>query len=97
MPTYIVLYKYTQQGLANIKSAPERLKQAKARAEKTGGKFIGTWATMGEYDRVSVVEWPDDQSAAAGVLATGSQGNGTTLTMRAFNEEEFTQIVGKIP
>ncbi|MCL4533718.1 MAG: GYD domain-containing protein [Bacteroidetes bacterium] len=97
MPGYIGLYKYTQQGLANIKSSPERIKQAKALAEKMGCKVVGVWVTMGEYDMVAVGDWPDDQSAAAFALAVASQGNVTTQTMRALSEDEFAQVVGRLP
>lgn len=97
MPAYITLYKFTSQGLANIKGSPERIKQAKAAIEKMGGRAIGVWVTMGEYDLVAIGEAPDDQTMAAFVLATAGLGNVTTQTMRAFSEEEFAQIVSKLP
>jgi uncharacterized protein with GYD domain len=97
MSTYIILAKYTQQGLATIKSAPERVKQVRTLAEKLGGKYVGGWLTMGEYDRVTVVDFPDDQSVAALVLAVEGWGSVTAQTMRAFNEEEFAHIVSKLP
>ena len=97
MPAYILLLKYTQQGLANIKESPERIKQAKAATEKMGGRNIGTWVTMGEYDLVGVGEFPDDQTAAAFALALARQGNATTQTLKAFSEDEFAQIVAKLP
>ena len=50
MPGYISLCKYTQQGIAGIKTAPERLKQTKALFEKMGVRLVGIWWTLGEYD-----------------------------------------------
>lgn len=97
MSAYVFLYKYTQQGLANIKESPERIKQAKIAVEKAGGRIIGVWVTMGEYDLVAISEWPDDQLAAAFLLAQGSQGNVTSQTLRAFSEDEFAKIVAKVP
>ncbi len=97
MPGYIILYKYTQQGLATIKESPERIKKAKALVEKLGGRVVGVWVTMGEYDLVSVGEFPDDQTAAAFALTHSRLGTVTTQTMRAFSEEEFAQIVSKLP
>ena len=47
MPTYIRLYKWTQEGLANIKD-PERIKRAKANAEKLGVRYIGISQEDGE-------------------------------------------------
>ena len=97
MPAYITLYKYTQQGLANIKGAPDRAKMAREILAKQGLRMIGIWWTLGEYDLVGVFEAPDDQAIAAATLAFAGQGNYTTRTMRAFSEEEFAQIVAKLP
>ncbi len=97
MPAYITLYKWTQKGLANIKESPDRIKQAKALTEKMGGRTIGVWVTMGEYDLVAVSEGPDDQTAAALALALAGSGNVTSQTLKAFSEEEFAQIVSKLP
>lgn len=97
MPGYIALFKYTQQGLADIKNGPERINQAKALAQKMGIRPIGTWVTMGLYDLVSIGEAPDDQTMAAFVLALAKAGNVTTTTMRALSEEEFAQVVARLP
>ncbi len=96
MPGYITLMKYTQQGLANIKGSPERIKQAKAAAEKMGIRVVGVWVTMGEYDLVAIGDAPDDQTQAAFTLALAKLGNVTTQTMRALSEEEFAQVVSKL-
>ena len=97
MAGYIVLYKWTQQGAANIKAAPERIKQNRAAAEQAGIKVVGIWVTMGEYDVVAVVDAPNEQAAAVAALSQASQGNVTTQTMRAFSEEEFAQLVSRLP
>jgi uncharacterized protein with GYD domain len=97
MPGYVVLYKYTQQGLANIKGMPDMTKRRKEAAEKLGIRVVGVWHLMGEYDAMSVVEAPDDQTLATALLAGGAQGYLTTQTMRALSEEEFAQLVSKLP
>jgi uncharacterized protein with GYD domain len=97
MPGYIGLLKFTQQGLSDIKNSPERIKQSKALAEKMGIRPIGTWVTMGPYDLVIIGEAPDDQTMAAFTLALAKAGNVTTTTMRALSEEEFAQVVARLP
>ena len=97
MPGYIGLYKFTQQGLADIKASPERIKQAKAFAEKMGIRVVGVWVTMGEYDLVSIGDAPDDQTVAIYALSLAKLGNVTTQFMRALSEEEFAQVVSKLP
>ena len=97
MPGYIGLYKFTKQGLATIKESPQRIKDAKAAAEKLGIKVIGVWVTMGTYDLVSVADAPNDEAVAVFALALAGQGNVTTQTLRALSEEEFAQVVSKLP
>lgn len=97
MAGYIQFIKYTQQGLASIKASPGRIAAAKAEAAKMGVKSVGVWLTMGEYDLVAVWDAPDDQAMAVGALALAKAGNVTTTTVRAFSEDEFAQIVGKLP
>lgn len=97
MPGYIGLYKFTQQGLADIKGASERINQAKAVAEKMGIRVVGVWVTMGEYDMVAVGDAPDDQTIAAFALGLATLGNVTTQTLRALSEEEFAQVVSRLP
>ncbi len=97
MPAYVTLYKWTAQGMANVKAAPERIKQAKALTEKMGGRVIGIWVTMGEYDMIAISEGPDDMNAAVNLLAIARDGNVTSQTLKAFSEDEFAQIVAKLP
>jgi uncharacterized protein with GYD domain len=52
---------------------------------------------MGEYDLVAISEWPDEKAAIAFALAMGAQGNVRTTTMRALTQNEFAEIVKKMP
>jgi uncharacterized protein with GYD domain len=97
MAKYVTLYKLTDQGIRDIKSAPGRAHKAAAAWESMGGKMLGLYATQGPYDYVAVTEAPDDETAAAFALALGSQGNVSTLTMRAYDMDEYDAIVKKIP
>ncbi len=97
MPGYVVAYKFTQQGLAKTTDLPQTIKRAKAESEKVGIKVVGVWLTLGEWDMVAVVDAPDDLTLTTRQLLTGIAGNATTMTMRAFSEDEFAQIVSKLP
>ena len=97
MPTYITLYRWTEQGIKKVKEAPARIKENIKAAEKAGGRVLGVYATMGEYDLVAVSEWPNDEAATAMVLAQGSLGYSRTTSLKAFTIEEFADIVKKIP
>jgi len=97
MPTYIGLYKLTDQGIKTIKDAPGRVEAAIKAAEKIGGKVIGVYIVTGEYDYVVIGEWPSDEAAMTFALALGSLGNVRTTTLRAYTKEEFAAIVKKLP
>ena len=97
MPTYVVLYKLTDLGIRNIKESPKRIEEGIKAVEAAGGKMIGFYSVMGEYDFVSVREAPNDETAVALALGLGSQGNARTTTLKAFKKEEFVEIVKKLP
>lgn len=97
MPTYITLMKFTNQGIKNIKSAPQRIKEGIKAWEAMGGKLIGFYAVMGKYDYVAIGEAPSDEVAMAFNLSLGSFGNVRTTTLRAFTDEEFAEMVKKLP
>jgi uncharacterized protein with GYD domain len=97
MPTYITLYKFTDQGIKNIKEIPQRIADAIKEYEAMGGKVIGVYAVMGEYDIVAIGEGPSDEVAMTFALALGSQGNVRTTTLKAFTKEEFVGMIKKLP
>jgi len=97
MPTYIGLYKLTEQGVKTIKDAPGRVENAIKRAEAMGGKVIGVYSVMGEYDYVTIGEFPSDEVAMTFAMALSATGNVRTTTLKAFTKEEFAQIVKKLP
>ncbi len=97
MATYITLWNYTQEGIANIKDSPSRLDAARASWEDMGVNIKNFYLTMGQYDLVTVVEAPDDATAARALLATAAQGNVKGETLRAFTEEEYREIIAASP
>jgi uncharacterized protein with GYD domain len=97
METYIILGKYTEKGAANIKDSPARTQSVRKAVEAVGGKWLGFYLTMGQYDFVLLVQAPNAQAAASLLLSIGSQGNVSTQSMRAFTEEEFKGLVAALP
>ena len=97
MPTYIGLYKLTDQGIKNIKEMPQRMEKAIEASEAVGGKVLGVYSVLGEYDLVSIAEFPNDETVLTLALALGGQGNVRSTTLKAFTKEEFAEIVKKLP
>ena len=97
MATYILLMKVTEQGRKDIKNTPQRIEQAAKTVEAMGGKMVGFYATMGEYDYVAIGEGLSDEAMMTFLLGLGSFGNVRTTTLKAFTREEFAGLVKKLP
>jgi uncharacterized protein with GYD domain len=95
MPRYVSLINWTDQGIKNFKDSVNRADAASQVAEKFGGKILETYWTLGQYDVISVAEFPDDESGEAYLLAIGSQGNVRTTTLRAFDSAEMSSIISR--
>ena len=61
MPTYIMLTRLTSDGVKTLKNNPSRVQEVNKEVEQLGVKVLNQWATLGEYDFVSVVEAPDER------------------------------------
>ena len=97
MPTYILLIKLTDQGSKDIKKSLKDQEEALKMGENMGVKFLGVYTVMGEYDVVVIFQCPNDEVALTGILGASASGNIRTTTLRAFTQEEFGEIVNKMP
>ena len=97
MPAYISLFNFTEQGVKTIKDTVNRAAAVRKAAEAAGGKVIGIWWLVGQYDGIFIFESPNDDTAMRLLIGTGMAGNVRTTTLRAFSEEEMTRIVGGLP
>ncbi|OGN84648.1 MAG: GYD family protein [Chloroflexi bacterium RIFCSPLOWO2_12_FULL_71_12] len=95
MATYVSLVNWTEQGAKGYSDSITRSKDAAKAAEAMGGKFLSVFWTMGPYDVVAIIEFPDDESASAYALKLGAQGNVRTVTMRAYSSSEMERIIAK--
>jgi len=95
--SYVVLMKLTDQGIKNVKDAPTRIKDGITTFEHNGGKLLGFYVTMGEYDYIAVGEAPNDGVVLSFCVGLGAGGNVRTTTLRGFPIEEFRQVVEQLP
>jgi uncharacterized protein with GYD domain len=96
MPTYVALIDWTDQGVRNFKDSVNRYEAAQSQLEGLGVRFTDIHWTLGAHDIVAVIDAPDDETLAAGLLAVAGQGNIRTTTLRAFTAEQMQTIVGKV-
>ena len=96
MVTYVVLAKFTEQGIRNAKDSPKRADAFKEMAKTFGVTVKDIVWTQGRYDIVTIVEAQDESATMSLNLSLGALGNVRTETLRAFSAAEMTKIVGKM-
>jgi uncharacterized protein with GYD domain len=96
MQTYIVLAKLTEKGVQTIKNAPQRIEQSAKDIKAMGGKMVGFYSVMGEYDYVAIFEAPSDEDIMHFLMQVGIAGSVRTTTLRAFDREKLAAIVKKL-
>lgn len=95
MTTYVTLSNWTQQGAQNFPEATNRAEEFTKLVENSGGSVREILWTLGDYDSLAIVDFPDDQTAAAALLQVGAKGQIRTRTMRAFGADEMSDIIRK--
>ena len=89
MPTYIMLTRLTPDGVKTVKDNPARVQEVNREVEQLGVKVLNQWATLGEFDFVSVVEVPDEKTMARVSLELGSRGTARYTSFAAIPIDDF--------
>ena len=95
MPTYVSLINWTEQGVKNFRDTTKRAADFVKQVEERGGKVRELLWTVGQYDLISVVDWPEEGSSVAALLLTAAAGNIRTNTLRAFSAQEMDGIIAR--
>jgi uncharacterized protein with GYD domain len=90
---YVALIDWTEAGVGGFKESVNRQQAASGQLEAMGVKFKHVYWTLGGHDIVAILEAPDDESVAAGLLAVAAQGNIRSQTMRAFSADEMRGVI----
>jgi uncharacterized protein with GYD domain len=93
MAHFIMLTNLTSDGVKTVKNNPGRVQEVNKEMEQLGIKVLDQWATLGQYDFVSVVEAPDEQTMAKVSIELGSRGTTTNQTLTAIPAEEFVKTL----
>ena len=75
MPIYILLSRLSQQGVATLKSNPDRLREVNRDVEELGAKVLHQWISLGQFDFVNIVEAPDSDTIAKISVVLGARGS----------------------
>ena len=89
MPTYVMLTNLTPEGVRTLKNNPNRVGEVNKEVEQIGAKVVAQYATLGQYDFVTVVEAPDDKTMARVSLELGSRGTARYESLIAIPIDDF--------
>jgi uncharacterized protein with GYD domain len=96
MAHYISLMRWTSSGRLGLPAWRDRVEDGERMIEEAGGKLVGVYVTLGQYDVVEIFEAPDDEIALEIVTKLQARGGESTETLRAFTREEAEQIIRKL-
>ena len=89
MPTFVMLTNLTAEGVRTMKNNPSRVSEVNREVEQMGVKVVSQYATLGQYDFVTVVEAPDAETMAKVSVELGSRGTMTSQTLAALPAEDL--------
>jgi uncharacterized protein with GYD domain len=90
MTTYLMLTNLTAEGLRTLKNNPGRVTEVNKEVEQMGGKVVAQYATLGDYDFVTVIEAPDEQTMAKISVELGSRGTMSSRTLTAMPASDLS-------
>jgi uncharacterized protein with GYD domain len=96
MPHYISLLKWSATGRAGAPAWRDRVEEGERTIERAGGKLVGVYVTLGQYDVVEIFEAPDDAIALEIITKLKEHGGGSTETLRALTRDEAEQLIRKL-
>jgi len=89
MATFVMLATLTPEGVSTVKNNPERIREVNREVEQLGISVREQWATLGEFDFVSIVEAPDERAMARLSLELSSRGSARYCSLAAIPIDEF--------
>jgi uncharacterized protein with GYD domain len=96
MPAYMLLCNYTDQGIRNIKEAPNRRAAAIELGKNLGVDIKAAYLAIGPCDLVIQVDASNDEALATFLLSLASKGNVRTTSLKLLPEAEFDKIVAGV-
>jgi uncharacterized protein with GYD domain len=90
MPKYLIEASYTLDGVKGVQSAggSSRRDAVAKVAESLGGRLENFYFAFGDHDVYTVLDLPDNESAAAVALAVNAAGGASVRTVVLLTPEE---------
>jgi uncharacterized protein with GYD domain len=93
MPTYVMLTNLTAEGVRTLKNNPARVAEVNKEVEQLGATVIAQYATLGQYDFITIIEAPDAETMARVSIELGSRGTMTSQTLSAMSAEDLADAL----
>jgi uncharacterized protein with GYD domain len=93
MPHYLILSRFTDEGLKTLKTKPGRIMEVNKEIEAMGVKVQKQFALLGTYDFVNIVEAPDNETVMKMSVDIGSRGSVRMTTFPAVPVEDFIKRI----
>jgi uncharacterized protein with GYD domain len=95
MVRYLVLVKFTEQGLKNVKKSTSRAAAFREAASKSGVEVEAQYWTVGRYDGFVVLRAEQESNILRAIASLAAEGNVRTQSLRALDAKEFEAVAGK--
>lgn len=96
MARFILLVKFTDQGVAAAKDSPARARDFAAQAVRAGARVEAHYWLTGEYDGLLVLAAPSEEAATTLALQLSARCFVRTRVCRAYDEAEFQAVLAKV-
>lgn len=97
MPHYMLQFRYSPQTWAGLRQQPEdRTAAVRALLEGVGGRLLGLYWTLDDYDGIVILEAPDNLAVASAMAAVKSTGAVETIRLvPLFTAAEGRQLLDR--
>ena len=96
MPIFVSHVTLTTDGVNALKDATSRIEENKKLWEEAGGKLLGWYIVLGDYDYLLITEAPDEKVMAEIAVKASRRGRTQFRTYSAIPIEEFNQVARRL-
>ena len=97
MPLYVHLVKMTREGAGKIRDLAGEYAKVRSFNDSLGAKTLCAVACFGEYDFVTVTEYPNEVAALKSAGYAVGTGNVQIQTLPACQIEDFFKVMSELP
>ena len=93
MPLFIRLAHLTEKANQNLRNMDQMMAEANKIIEENGARIVHAYVILGEYDVLTIMEAPDQKTAAKIGALIATQGSFRAETLPAIPVEEFIKTI----